>query len=41
MSCENCAHSKPRLQYLGFRPWCKLYKKFTTLRCVDFRPKPA
>ncbi len=38
-SCENCIHHKRRLGFLGWRPFCALYKVFRSLICIDWRKR--
>jgi len=34
--CSDCAFCKSKLTYLGFRNWCRKYKQFHTVKCVDW-----
>lgn len=39
MTCETCAHCKRKITFLGFRLWCKRYKRNVGAleRCIDWR----
>ena len=37
--CETCAHCRQKLTFLGFRDWCKLYKKYVSIKCIDWTPR--
>ena len=43
MTCTTCKHCTWKPTWLGLRKltiWCRLYKKRTTVRCIDFKERP-
>jgi hypothetical protein len=37
-TCQTCGHSVPRVSIaVGFRPYCRLYKGYHMMPCIDWR----
>lgn len=39
MTCEGCKYKTQKITFLGFKSFCRLYKKIRDLRCIDWRAK--
>jgi hypothetical protein len=38
-TCTGCKHAGRRWKFLGWRPFCLLYKTLRDIRCIDWRSK--
>lgn len=38
-TCEGCAWTTKKWQYLGWKPYCRYYRALRNIRCIDFKEK--